>query len=97
MTPRTPKVLPPLRLGGNEESSNNKNKDPKKRQPTRLDLADWLTDSNHPLTARVAVNRIWALFFGTGIVSTSADFGSQGEYPSHPDLLDYLAMRFVSH
>jgi hypothetical protein len=97
VTPRTPKVLPPLRLGGNEESSNNKNKDPKKCQPTRLDLADWLTDSNHPLTARVAVNRIWALFFGTGIVSTSADFGSQGEYPSHPDLLDYLATRFVSH
>ena len=97
VTPRTPQVLPPLRLGGNEERSNNKNKDPKKRQPTRLDLADWLTDSNHPLTARVAVNRIWALFFGTGIVSTSADFGSQGEYPSHPDLLDYLATRFVSH
>ena len=97
VTPQTPQVLPPLRLESNEERSSDKNKDAKKRQPTRLDLADWLTDSNHPLTARVAVNRIWALFFESGIVATSADFGSQGEYPSHPELLDYLATRFVSH
>ena len=96
VTPRTPKILPPLRRRGDGARADGK-KNGKDTQLTRLDLANWLTDSNHPLTARVAVNRIWALFFGTGIVSTSADFGSQGEYPSHPDLLDYLATRFVSH
>ena len=97
VTPRTPQVLPPLRVGRNGARATDGNKDRKETQPTRLDLAEWLTASNHPLTARVAVNRIWALFFETGIVSTSADFGSQGEYPSHPDLLDYLATRFVRH
>ena len=95
VTPQTPKILPPLRRRGDGARTDGK-KNGKDTQPTRLDLANWLTDPNHPLTARVAVNRIWALFFGTGIVSTSADFGSQGEYPSHPDLLDYLATRFVS-
>lgn len=97
VTPRTPQVLPPLRVGRNGARATDGNKDRKETQPTRLDLAEWLTAPNHPLTARVAVNRIWALFFETGIVSTSADFGSQGEYPSHPDLLDYLATRFVRH
>ena len=97
VTPQTPKILPPLSRSVSEERPAGKNEDLKGRQLTRLDLANWFTDSNHPLTARVAVNRIWALFFGTGIVSTSADFGSQGDYPSHPDLLDYLATRFVSH
>jgi len=97
VTPRTPKILPPLDRSVSEERPAGKEEDLKGRQPTRLDLAEWLTAPNHPLTARVAVNRIWALFFETGIVSTSADFGSQGEYPSHPDLLDYLATRFVSH
>lgn len=81
VTPTTPKVLPGL-TDENDKAD-------------RLDLARWLTSPDHPLTSRVAVNRIWSLFFGTGLVATSADFGSQGEYPSHPELLDYLATHFV--
>jgi hypothetical protein len=78
----TPDALPPLHARG--------------EVPDRLDLANWLTDPNHPLTARVFVNRIWANFFGTGLVGTPENFGLQGALPSHPTLLDWLARDFVN-
>jgi hypothetical protein len=104
-TPRTMRVLPrgnwlddsgqvvlpatPVLLKG--VSSGEKNR------ATRMDLAKWIASRDNPLTARVFVNRLWKLFYGRGIVSSVDDFGAQGTWPTHPELLDWLAVDFMDH
>lgn len=81
VTPDTPASLPPF---------------PAAAPRNRLGLAQWLLSPNHPLTSRVAVNRAWNVYFGTGLVETVEDFGSQGQWPTHLDLLNWLASEFQS-
>lgn len=81
VTPGTPQVLPALVS--------------RSAKPDRLDLARWLVDRNNPLTARVIVNRVWQVYFGRGLVETENDFGVQSSAPTHPELLDWLAVEFM--
>jgi len=79
--PNTPAFLKPLGVDG--------------RRATRMDLAQWLVDPEHPMTSRAQVNRLWKLFYGYGIARTLSDMGGQGQWPTHPKLLDWLAVEFI--
>ena len=82
VAPAVPAKLHPLKANGSNSN--------------RLDLARWLVDADNPMVGRVTMNRIWAAYFGRGLVETSEDFGIQGDLPTHPELLDWLATEFVA-
>jgi hypothetical protein len=94
VSPGSPAALPPL---SDDPSFDKTTATFKDRPANRLDLARWMTRQDNPLTSRVAVNRIWEHFFGSGLSASTADLGSQGLWPSHPELLDWLAVDFREH
>jgi hypothetical protein len=95
VTPGVPSFLHPLTAGASSIQHPASNTSPP--APNRLDFAYWLADRRSPTTARSIVNRIWQAYFGTGLVATAEDLGTQGEAPSHPDLLDWLAVELMDH
>ncbi len=84
LNPGVPEILNPLKIGKGDKA-------------TRLDLAKWLVSPDNPLTPRVTINRVWMRYFGRGLVGTENDFGTQGSYPTHPALLDWLAGQFIKN
>ncbi len=85
VSPDVPAALPPIKV------------EKEKKRATRIDLANWLVEPENPLPARIFVNRLWLLYFGAGIVKTADDFGALGAWPTHPELLDWLALDFQNN